>query len=242
VHRLVAAAGIGIAGAVAAVAPALVRAGATSAPSCPRPPNLPAAFVRQIDNPYFPLKPGATFTYRGTEDGKSSTDVVSVTRKTKVVAGVRATVVRDRVFVEGKLKEDTDDWYAQDTKGNVWYLGEDSKELDNGRVTSTEGSWKAGVDNARAGIFMPAAPRVGQSVKQEDAKNVAEDCARIVDLHAQVKTPHVSSSRALKTAEFSPLEPDVLENKYYVRNVGLVRERTVKGGSDVLELVSVRGA
>ena len=105
---------------------------------------------------------------------------------------------------------------------------------------STEGSWEAGVDNARAGIFMPADPRVGQVFKQEDAKNVAEDCTSIADLNASVKTPFVSSNGALKTEEFSLLEPGVLDNKYYVRNVGLVREQTIQGGSDILELVSVK--
>jgi hypothetical protein len=137
--------------------------------------------------------------------------------------------------------EDTQDWFAQDTDGNVWYLGEDTKELDHGQVVSTEGSWEAGVNNASAGIFMPAQPRVGDAFKQEDAKNVAEDCAKIVDLNASVKTPFVTSSQALKTEEFSLLEPGVLDNKYYVRNIGLVREQTVQGGTDVLELVSVKG-
>jgi hypothetical protein len=105
------------------------------------------------------------------------------------------------------LVEDTDDWFAQDAQGNVWYLGEDTRELEDGQVVSTEGSWQAGVDNARAGIFLPAEPQLGQAFKQEDAKNVAEDCTKIVDLNASVKTPFVSSNEALKTEEFSLLEP-----------------------------------
>ena len=118
-------------------------------------------------------------------------------------------------------------------------MGEDTKELLDGQVVSTEGSREAGVDNARAGIFMPATPQVGQAFKQEDANKVAEDCSRIVDLHASVKTRFVSSDQALKTEEFSLLEPEVLDNKFYLRGIGLVREQTVQGGSDFLELVSV---
>jgi hypothetical protein len=232
-HRMIAAAAAAITAAFVLAAPAF------SAPSCPKPPNLPGAFVSQIDNPYLPLEPVTTLSYRGKLDGKSATDVFSVTNRTRVILGVTTTVVHDQVFIKGELVEDTEDWFAQDTEGNVWYFGEDTKELEDGQVVSTEGSWEAGVNNARAGIFMPAVPKVGQTFKQEDAKNVAEDCSKIVDLHASVKTPFVSSHDALKTEEFSLLEPGVLDNKYYVRGIGLVREQTVQGGNDVLELVSV---
>jgi hypothetical protein len=154
--------------AVAVIAAALVTAApASSAPRCPRPASLPGEFVAEIDNPYFPLKPGTTLTYRGKLDGRSATDVFSITNETKVILGVTTTVVHDEVFIEGELVEDTEDWFAQDADGNVWYLGEDTKELENGQVVSTEGSWEAGVDNARAGIFMPAEPKVGQVFKQE---------------------------------------------------------------------------
>jgi hypothetical protein len=220
---------------VAAIVAVIVPTSADSAPSCPRPPKLPAEFVGQITNPYLPLTPGTTLTYKGKLDGESATDVFSVTNDTKVILGVTTTVVHDQVFVKGELTEDTFDWFAQDANGNVWYFGEDTKELEDGQVVSTEGSWEAGVDNARAGIFMPATPQVGQVFKQEDAKNVAEDCSKIVDLHASVKTRYVSSSDALKTEEFSLLEPELLDNKYYVRDIGLVREQTIQGGDDVLE-------
>jgi hypothetical protein len=242
-HRIVVGAVTAIAAAallaLAAIAAALVTAApASSAPSCPRPASLPGEFVGQIDNAYFPLKPGTTLTYRGKLDGRSATDVFSVTERTKVILGVTTTVIHDEVFIKGELVEDTEDWFAQDTVGNVWYLGENTKELENGQVVSTEGSWEAGVDNARAGIFMPAEPKVGQVFKQEDAKNVAEDCFRIVDLNASVKTRFVSSNEALKTEEFSLIDPGLLDNKHYVRNIGLVRDQ---GGSDFLELVSVTG-
>jgi hypothetical protein len=234
-HRIAIAAVTVIAGAFLYSAPAL------AAPSCPRPPALPDAFVAQIDNPYLPLTPGRTLTYRGKLDGEAAKDVFTVTGQTKVILGVTTTVIHDQVFVKGELVEDTFDWFAQDAQGNVWYFGEDTKELENGQVVSTEGSWEAGVDNARAGIFMPAVPRVGQTFKQEDAKNVAEDCSKIVDLNAFIKTPYVTSNQALKTEEFSLLEPDVLDNKFYVQGIGLVAERTVRGGTDFLDLVSVSG-
>jgi len=227
-------------GAVVAMAAALVLAApAMGAPSCPKPPALPGEFAARVDNPYMPLIPGTTLGYRGKVDGKSATEVVSVTTGTKVILGVRTTVVHDQMFVKGELVEDTDDWFAQDSAGTVWYFGEDTKELEGGQVVSTEGSWQAGIDNARAGIFMPAAPRVGQVFKQEDANKVAEDCFRIVDLNASVKTPFVSSNDALKTEEFSRLDPGALSNKFYVRGIGLVRDADVVGGSDVFELVSV---
>jgi hypothetical protein len=220
---------------------AVVRAAPFSnAASCPEPPALPSGFAGRIDNPYFPLAPGTIFVYRGRVDGKPARDVVSVTGRTKRIAGVETRVVRDRVFVRGELVEDTRDWFAQDEHGDVWYFGEDTRELEHGHVVSTEGSWEAGVDNARAGIFMPAKPAVGQVFKQEDARNVAEDCAKIVGLSASVRSPYVSSSRALKTKEFSLLERGVVDNKYYVRGIGLVREQTIRGGDDVLSLVAVR--
>ena len=160
---------------------------ASSTQSCPKPPDMPDTFASQVDNPYFPLIPGTVLTYKGKLDGTSSTDVFTVTHDTKMILGVTTTVVHDQVFQQGDLVEDTFDWYAQDATGNVWYFGEDTKELDHGQVVSTEGSWEAGVNNASAGIFMPAAPTVGQVFKQEDAKKVAEDCSKIVDLNASVK-------------------------------------------------------
>ena len=230
---------------VAAIVVAIVSAvPASSAPSsqkaCPTPPDLPTQWAPQITNRYLPLTPGTTWTYKGKLDGKPATDVFTVTGDTKVILGVTTTVIHDQVFQGGDLVEDTFDWFAQAADGTVWYFGEDTKELDHGTVISTQGSWEAGVDRARAGIFMPAAPAVGDFFKQEDAKNVAEDCTRIADLNASVKTPYVTTHNALKTEEFSLLEPGVLDNKYYVQDIGLVAERTVQGGDDTLDLVSVK--
>jgi hypothetical protein len=199
----------------------------------------PRDFVRTVDNPWFPLRTGATFVYRGVENGKPSRDVVHVTGQTKLIAGIRCTAVSDRLYLAGKLEERTTDWYAQDRSGTVWYFGEDTAELDaHGRVTSTEGTWQTGRDGAQAGVFMPATPRIGQAFRQEYLKGHAEDHFQVVSLAASVETPDVSSTKALLTKEWSPLEPGVVDHKLYVRGVGFVAERTIRGGTDHAVLVS----
>jgi hypothetical protein len=174
------------------------------------------------------------------KDGEPGIDVLTVTHRTKTILGVPATVVRDRLVLSGgRLAESTVDWYAQDGKGNVWYLGEATRSLDeSGKLTDTGGSWQAGVDGARGGIFMPADPRVGQAFQQELYRGEAEDRFRILSLSSAVSVPGASSQRAMRTEETTALEPGVLDNKYYVRGIGTVREVTVKGGNEHFELVS----
>jgi hypothetical protein len=222
---------------IAAVTVAL-SANATPARTGPN----PADFVPVIDNPWFPLRAGATFTYHGVKDGKASRDVVHVTGRTRRIDGVRCTAVSDVLFVRGKLAERTTDWYAQDRTGTVWYFGEQTAEFDAaGKVTSTAGTWRAGVDGARAGVFMPFRPRVGQRFQQEYYERQAEDHFQVLSLRAAVTTPAVSSVRALLTKEWTPLEPGVLDHKLYVKGVGLVDERTIKGGNERNTLVSWTG-
>jgi hypothetical protein len=219
-----------VAGALATSAPATTAA---------RPPS---DFARAVDNPWFPLRPGAVFVYRGVKDGKPSRDVVRVTGSVRLIQSVRCTAVSDRLYVGGLLAERTTDWYAQDRAGTVWYFGEATEELDrSGRVKSREGSWLAGRDGARAGVFMPAHPKIGQIFRQEYLKGHAEDHFAILSLRASVSTPAVTSKRALLTKEWTPIEPGVLDHKLYVRGVGLVDERTVKGGDERNTLVSWRG-
>ena len=199
------------------------------------------AFVARVDNPWFPLRPGTTGVYRGVTVGRPARDGVTVTMRTKLIAGVRCTAVDDRLYVAGRLAERTTDWYAQDRGGTVWYFGEATVGLAaHGRVTSREGSWQAGVDGGRAGVIMPAQPRVGQSALQEYLKGHAEDRFRVLSLSARVSVPYVSSRRALLTREWTPLEPDVLDHKLYVRGIGEVKEETVRGGDERAVLVSVR--
>ncbi len=175
------------------------------------------------------------------KDGHSSRDVVTVLNTTKRIQGVPCVVVDDRLFLDGRLGERTTDWYSQDKAGNVWYFGESTAELDSkGHVTSTEGTWQAGRDGAVAGIYMPANPAVGNSGRQEFYKGHAEDHYRVLDLQASVTTPYTKSNAALLTEEWTPLEPGALDHKLYVRGIGVVLEKSVKGGNELAELVSVR--
>jgi hypothetical protein len=196
----------------------------------------PANFVRTIDNPWYPLRPGTTYVFTGVSDGKRTRDVVAVTRRVKKVEGVDCVVVKDNVYEDGKLSEATDDWFAQDKQGTVWYFGEATSTVNEaGKITSTKGSWESGVDGAQAGIVMPAHPKVGQSFRQEYYKGKAEDHFAIESLSARAGTPYVSSRHAMRTREWSPLEPGTVERKLYVRGVGLVADL-----ADNLLLVSVR--
>ena len=201
----------------------------------------PGRFVDRVTNPWFPLRPGTTYVYEGERDGQPSRELFTATRLTKTIQGVRCTVVHDRLYLRGRLRERTTDWYAQDRRGAVWYFGEQTSELDaRGRVASTEGTWQSGVDGAKAGIYMPAQPRVGQSFRQELYAGHAEDHFRVLSLDASVSVPYISSRHALLTKEWTPLQPGVVDHKLYVRGVGTVKEETVKGGAERNVLVAVR--
>lgn len=201
----------------------------------------PSNFVRYVTNKYFPLKPGTTFYYKGTKDGTPTSNTTVVTYKTKRILGVTTTVVHDQVFEEGVLSEDTFDWYAQDVEGNVWYFGEDTKELDaKGKVISTAGTWQAGVNGARPGIIMEAHPHVGDRYQQEFASGVAEDMAQVLRLEDDAAcVPYKCFDDLLKTREWTPLEPGVAENKFYAEGVGFVLSEMVKGGQERTELVRI---
>ena len=162
----------------------------------------------------------------------------SCSDETREILGITATLVRDTVTEDGELVEDTVDWYAQDRDGNVWYLGEDSKEFEDGEVVSTAGSWEAGVDRAFPGIVMQADPRVGQSYRQEFYAGEAEDLAEILQLDGSETVPLGSLTQLLVVREWNPLEPEVIENKYYARGTGVVLELEVAGESGRVELVS----
>ena len=196
-------------------------------------------FVASIDNPYFPLAPGSEWIYRETDaEGNEQRVVVTVTDRQKKILGISATVVRDTVTEDGELVEDTWDWYAQDECGNVWYLGEDTKEYENGEVVSTAGSWQAGVDRAQAGIIMPGDPEVGLAYRQEYYAGEAEDAAEILSLDERVKVPYGSFRGVLQTKDFTPLDPELLEHKFYAKGVGNVLVVDVAGGGGRQELLS----
>ena len=189
-------------------------------------------FSANVDNPWFPLRPGTTYVYVGEKDGQPSRDVMTVTHRTAMIQGAPCVVVDDRLYLNGRLAERTTDWYTQDAHGNVWYFGESTVELDaKGHVTSTSGTWRAGEHGAVPGIYMPAHPSVGLSGRQEYLKGEAED-------HFQVLA--VAGGVTVLTKEWTPLEPAVLDHKLYVRNLGMVLEQSIAGPQERGELVEVR--
>jgi len=215
------------------------RDGANASNALPR---LPSAsdFVSQVDNPYLAYEVGKIFHYQQETAEGTETNTVEITNGTKVVMGVTTTVVRDRVFLDGELTEDTLDYVAQDSHGNVWYFGEDAKQYENGQLIGTEGSWLAGEDGAKPGILMLAHPEVGLRYAQERAPDVAEDRARVISLDASAEVEYGEFHHCLETKETTPLEPGVSEYKFYKKNVGLLLEAENRnGGGDRNELVSV---
>jgi hypothetical protein len=202
----------------------------------------PANFVATIDNRYFPLVPGTAFHYRGVaEDGKTpQTDDMVVTHRTKMILGVQSTVVRDTVSSRGRPIERTFDWYAQDKAGNVWYLGEDTRELKHGRFVKQDDSWEAGVAGAQPGIIMPGDPQPGDAYRQEYYPGFALDQARVLGGGGPVSVPSGSYNDTLLTVETAPqLDPGVAERKWYVAGIGDVKEHTVSGNHEEIVLVSV---
>jgi len=188
-------------------------------------------FVNGVQNAYFPLIPGAVYSYRQeTRDGVE-TNEIEVTSETKVILGVTTFVVHDRVFLEGALKEDTFDWYAPDKDGNVWYFGEDTREL--GPPVSTTGSWEAGKNGAQAGIIMLAHPMIGDTYYQENAPGVVADQARVKGLNETAATPFRTFVGCVKTQEWTPIEPGTRAFKFYAANVGPVLEVPNQGGGPV---------
>jgi hypothetical protein len=202
----------------------------------------PADFTTNIDHPYWPIKPGSRWVYREFDsEGTEQRVDVTVLRKTKKVAsGVEAAIVHDKVTEGDQLVEDTFDWYAQDRDGNVWYLGEHTTEYENGKPTTTEGSWESGRDGGQAGIIVPAKPEPGQTYRQEYYKGHAEDTAEVVGVREQAEVPFGHFRHVLMTKDLNSLEPKFLELKFYARGVGPVLSIGVSGGSDREELLSYR--
>lgn len=198
----------------------------------------PANFVEVVDNPYFPLRPGETYHYVVTVKEANETETLyitsTVTCDTKEILGVNATVVHVvETDEEGNVLEDTYDWYAQDIEGNVWYFGEFTIAYEDG-VPSTEGSWEAGVDGAKLGIIMWADPydHLKETYYQEYYPDEAEDQARVIPTKRTVKVEYGMFHKTLGTEEFTALEPDVFERKFYVEGIGLILAQTAKGGKE----------
>jgi hypothetical protein len=205
----------------------------------------PSNYVATIDNPYFPLKPGTTFLYKGVhENGKTpQTDEMVVTHQTKVILGVRSVVVRDTVSSRGKPIERTFDWYAQDKYGNVWYMGEDTREVRHGHFVKMGDSWQGGVNGAEPGIIMPGNPEPGVQYRQEYYPHHAMDQAQVLGRGGPIQVPFGRYGNTLLTVETSPtIDPGVAEDKYYVAGLGDIKEQTVSGNHEEIELIRVTHA
>jgi hypothetical protein len=199
----------------------------------------PSNFVTTIDNRYWPLKPGTGYHYEGVRGSTPQRDDEVVTHRTKLILGIPCTVVRDTVSEHGAPVERTFDWYAQDKAGNVWYMGENSLELQHGHFVKASDSWKSGVKGAEPGIIMPADPQPGDAYRQEYyPPGKAVDEAHVLGTRGSFQVPYGSFKRALVTSEYSPLEPQT-EQKYYVAGVGEIQERVVKGHHEEFQLVRV---
>jgi hypothetical protein len=211
-------------------------------PTGTEPVNLnPADFTADISHPYWPMKPGTRWTYRDVDEkGEVQHVVIVATTATKKLAnGITARVVRDTVRSEGDLVEDTFDWYAQDSAGNVWYLGENTAEFENGKIVTRAGSFEAGAGGALPGILLPAEPQVGQKYRQEYLKGEAEDNGEVLGTNQLVEVPTGRYSDALLTRDTTSLEPTVVEYKLYAPGIGPVLALDISGGASREELVKI---
>lgn len=201
----------------------------------------PADFTADISNRYYPLVPGMRWTYEEIDEhGNTIQAVVTASSETKQIAnGITARVVRDTVTSDGQIIEDTIDWYAQDAAGNVWYMGEDTAEFENGRITTTAGSFEAGVDRALPGIIMPATPIDGVRYRQEYYEGQAEDNGEILSTEEQAEVPYGHFNDVVLTKDTITIQPDALEYKLYAPGVGQVLAFDVSGGAGRQELISV---
>ena len=190
----------------------------------------PANFVAEITNPYFPMKPGTVYKYEGTRDGVARRDEMTVTHETKVIMGVTTTVVRDVASTDAEMVEKTVDWYAQDKDGNVWYFGEDTAEYAKGKVTTTDGTWMAGVDGALPGYIMKATPTLGDAYRQEYRPSVAEDFARVVKTDATAGGPTGKYTNVVVTEDTDLLDKAKFEHKWYAPGIGIIGTDGMVGG------------
>jgi hypothetical protein len=199
----------------------------------------PAHFTTEIDNPYWPMAVGSRWVYRETDaEGTVQRVEVTVTDRKRTIGGIDILVVHDQVTEKGELVENTFDWYAQDSEGNVWYFGEDTTEYENGKPKTKEGSWEHGVDGAYAGVIVPADPVPGLAYREEYYEGHAEDEAEVLSLNGTAKVPFGAFDGLMQTRNTTPLEPNLVEEKLYARGIGVVLALTVSGGSDREELVS----
>ena len=197
----------------------------------------PAEFVDIIDNPYLPYVVGSRWVYEGVSDGESERVEIEVLSETREIMGVDATVVRDTVSVGDEMIEDTFDWFAQDQEGNVWYFGEDTREFEDGVAVNAEGAWEAGIGGALPGIVMPAEPSVGDAFRQEYFPGAAEDMGEILEVGVARSIAVGDFDDVVVMKHWTPLEPEIIEEKWFAGGVGMIYEATTAGGAGSVELV-----
>lgn len=202
----------------------------------------PAEFTTSIDNPYWPMAPGNKWVYSETDtEGASEKVVVEVLDRTKLIAnGIEARVIRDTATEGGVPLEITDDWFAQDSVGNIWYLGEHVTNYENGKPVDHDGSFEAGVDGAEAGVVMPADPQAGMEYRQEYYAGEAEDNGAVVTVgEEQVQVPFgFYDEDVLMTRDLNPGEPKTEELKFYAPDVGPLLSIHTDGAGGRATLVS----
>lgn len=187
-----------------------------------------------LTNPYFMFEAGKKYIYEGqTTDGFERIEV-QLLSKSKTVLGIACAVVNDKVWIDGKLKEDTDDWYAQDNDGTVWYMGEYVTDYNpDGSVLDHDGSWEAGISGAKPGINMHADPIKGLIYRQEYWFDEAEDEAEIVETGLTVTIPFGTFSNCIKIREWTDLEPGQVGFKTYAPGVGILLD------GDIIKLIKI---
>jgi len=201
----------------------------------------PADFSADVTHPLWPMKPRTRWTYREIETDGTLTDgvVVATTKTEKLANGITGRVVRDTARQGGQIIEDTIDWYAQDSAGNVWYLGEQTAEFEHGKIVSRHGSFEGGVKGAQPGILLPAKPEVGQRYRQEYLKGEAEDNGEVLATDELVQVRTGRYRHALLTKDTSTIEPTVVEYKLYAPGVGPALALSISGGSSREELIKI---
>jgi hypothetical protein len=197
----------------------------------------PANFVQTVDNQYFPLPVGRTLKYQGSTKDGTETLEVQVTNRTKTILGVATTVMIETHKLNGQLEEISENWFAQDRNGNVWYFGEFSQSYQNGVPVSTDGSWEAGVADAKPGIVMRADPQVGDIDFQEFAPGVAQDQYQVKSISETSTVLQGSYSGVVETKEWTSLEPNSIEKKYYAPGIGLIMEVDASGKLELVEII-----
>jgi hypothetical protein len=202
--------------------------------------STPTGLGPHITNRWSPMTPGTSYVSYGVQGGRFSLDSTTVLSRTRLIDGVRCRIERDDGYLNGTLVERSYDYFAQDHQGNVWYYGEDSYARLGSTLRRNSDSWLSGIDGAKPGIIMKAHPTGSKPYDQEDWAGKAEDRARVIGYLSSLTVPRGTYQHVLETEEFSPLEPGIVERKYYAAGIGFIESVTTRGPVETLDLVAIR--